>query len=577
MRFMGQTNRSTGVPTIKVRSLTFSDGTKISIGPSDIVVLVGPNNSGKSKALDQIRNHLIDEKKDAIVLKKIEFLRSGSSSEVEEFIAKNSVKIDDKYCGYQFNVEAKSIPGLWGRNSIYFRRDFVSAFCMNVVSETRIQDSNPATSVSFLNDPPTHPIHMLYKDERLERQISKYFERAFNQELIVFRMGGASVPLLVGRRPKLKNNEDRLSIEYNKQLEKCAEPLESQGDGMRSFATVVLHLFAPIIPSIMLLDEPEAFLHPPQARLLGELIAAEMQEHKQVFLTTHSTDIIQGLLAVPKGNLRILRIERHNDINLIKELDKDRVKKIASDPLARQTVALAGVFHQRVVICESDSDCMFYESIMNLPNVNNGSNPDVQFVHTAGKDRIPKLSKDLFDLGVQVDIIVDIDVLREEKLLQKIYESLGGNWAGMRSHFKTVRSSIESNVSLRKTQATIAEFRRSVDQLEGPTSEHQLKNWQDIQSILKKGSPWTALKRAGENAIPNGRATQQYDILKRHLSRKGVWIVPVGELEGFCKHIGFHGPRWVQSVLENYDLRDSAELEDARQFVQQIWGRNDPK
>lgn len=571
---MGQTNRSTGVPTIKVRSLTFSDGTKISIGPSDIVVLVGPNNSGKSKALDQIQNHLIGEKKDAIVLKKIEFLRSGSSSEVEEFIAKNSVKIDDEYCGYQFKVKAKLIPELWGENSVYFRRDFVSAFCMNVVSETRIQDSNPATSVSFLNDPPTHPIHMLYKDERLERQISKYFERAFNQELIVFRMGGASVPLLVGHRPKLKNNKDRLSIEYNRQLEKCAEPLESQGDGMRSFATVVLHLFAPIIPSIVLLDEPEAFLHPPQARLLGELIAAKMQEHKQVFLTTHSTDIIQGLLATSRGNLRILRVERHNDINLIKELDKDRVKKISSDPLVRQSVALAGVFHKRVVICESDSDCMFYESIMNLRNVNSGSNPDVQFVHTAGKYRIPKLSKALFDLGVQVDIIVDIDVLREENLLQKIYESLGGNWENIQSDFGIVHSSIESDVSLRRTQATIAEFRRIFDQLDRVKSEHQLKDWQDIQSILKRVSPWSTLKLAGENAIPNGRASQRYDILKSRLSHQGVWIVPVGELEGFCKHIGAHGPQWVQSVLEDYDLSDSAELEDARKFVQRIWKRN---
>lgn len=577
MRFMGQTNRPTGVPTIKVQSLTFSDGTKISIGPSDIVVLVGPNNSGKSKALDQIQNHLIDDKKDAVVVKNIEFFRSGTSSEVEEFIAKNSVKIDKKYYGYRFEVYADLISKLWSEESGYSRRDLVSAFCMNVVSETRIQDSNPATSVSFLNNPPTHPIHMLYKDERLERQISKYFERAFNQELIVFRMGGASIPLLVGRRPELKNNEDRLSIEYNEQLMKCAEPLESQGDGMRSFATVVLHLFAPIIPSIVLLDEPEAFLHPPQARLLGELIAAKMQEHKQVFLTTHSTDIIHGLLAVSKGNLRILRIERYKDINRIKELDKDRVKKISSDPLVRQSVALAGVFHKRVVICESDSDCMFYESIMNLPNVNNGSNPDVQFVHTSGKSRIHKLSKALVDFGVQVDIIVDIDVLREENLLQKIFESLGGNWADIESNFRKVRSSIASDASLKETHTTIAELRRSVDQLDWATSEVQLKDSQDIQSILKAGSPWNTLKRAGENAIPSGRATRQYDILKGHLSRQGVWIVPVGELEGFCKHIGVHGPRWVQSVLENYDLSDSAELEDARRFVQQIWRRNDPE
>ena len=46
-------------------------------------------------------------------------------------------------------------------------------------------------------------------------------------------------------------------------------PLKRQGDGMRSFASVVLHLLATVTPSILMLDEPEAFLHPPQARLLG--------------------------------------------------------------------------------------------------------------------------------------------------------------------------------------------------------------------------------------------------------------------------------------------------------------------
>ena len=39
-----------------------------------------------------------------------------------------------------------------------------------------------------------------------------------------------------------------------------------------------------------------------------------------------------------------------------------------------------------------------------------------------------------------------------------------------------------------------------------------------------------------------------------------MWIVTVGELEGFCKLIDRKGPRWVKGVLEEYDLVDAPEL-----------------
>ena len=37
---------------------------------------------------------------------------------------------------------------------------------------------------------------------------------------------------------------------------------------------------------------------------------------------------------------------------------------------------------------------------------------------------------------------------------------------------------------------------------------------------------------------------------KKLCKQIGLWIVPVGELEGFCKSVGNHGPRWVQEVIE---------------------------
>ena len=62
----------------------------------------------------------------------------------------------------------------------------------------------------------------------------------------------------------------------------------------------------------------------------------------------------------------MLRMQRDGNVNRIKELDKELVKKISSDPLMHYSSVMSGVFHERVIICESDSDCMFYSSILDL-------------------------------------------------------------------------------------------------------------------------------------------------------------------------------------------------------------------
>ena len=138
----------------------------------------------------------------------------------------------------------------------------------------------------LFEEPASDPINMLL-DAQLESKLSGYFRRAFDEDLILYRGGGKKLPLLVGDRLAPHQGEDRISTTYLKRLLASTVPLHKQGDGMRSYASVILHLLAPITPSILLLDEPEAFLHPPQARLLGEIIAAERPSRAQLVVATH--------------------------------------------------------------------------------------------------------------------------------------------------------------------------------------------------------------------------------------------------------------------------------------------------
>ena len=115
---------------------------------------------------------------------------------------------------------------------------------------------------------------------------------------------------------------------------------------------------------ITLIDEPEAFLHPPQARLIGKMLAKNNPNERQLFISTHSEDFLQGLLDADNKNVKIIRINRMKSINYMSVLQNSEIKLFWSNPLLRYSKILNGLFHEKVIVCESDYDCMFYNAVI---------------------------------------------------------------------------------------------------------------------------------------------------------------------------------------------------------------------
>ena len=495
-----ETNLVDDSPSVTFQSIAFSDGSIVSLDPNDVVVLVGPNNAGKSLALRELELH-IGSPVETTVIKSTTLHKTGTPEGLSGYFRKHAqVKTqgsDRVYSGYRFSVPERKILEFW-TNNLQQLRPF---FCMRILTETRITDSNPANAIAVLDEPASHPIHMLYSDDQLERKISEYFQRAFGEALIVYRAGGNQLPLFVGERLAPKPGEDRISNSYLERLRTSAKPLRDQGDGMRSFASVILHLLAPITPSILLLDEPEAFLHPPQARLLGEIIAKEKSPRAQLFVATHSSDVLQGLINVAPDHLRVLRIQRDGDINRVKELNKELAKTISTDPLMKYSSVMSGVFHERVIICESDADCMFYNSLLDLPQIHGHRQPDVLFVHANGKHRIAALASALADLDVPTDIIADIDILREANVLKKIVEALGWDSSEAITLAESVRKAIEQH----RPSLNQNEIKNAIENIlaDPPSLDVGTREWESkIDGIFREASQWGAVKKGGEAALP---------------------------------------------------------------------------
>lgn len=568
----GEAAKTAGSPSVTISEMTFSDGTAIKLHPDDIVVLVGPNNAGKSASLREIESLLGRNSPPCQVISSIKTEQSGTIEELESAFEKYSHKTYPNgslhYCGSGYNILSAHIRQGW-QGRLDLLRNF---FCRRLKTESRILDSNPTPSFKVLTEAASRPIQMLYADSDIEERLSGYFKKAFDLDLIVMKAGGNEIPLLVGEREPMELGEDPTKKSYLQRLMKKATPLQDQGDGMRSFASVILEMLASQAPSMLLLDEPEAFLHPPQARLLGEFLARERRSNSQLFIATHSPDVLSGLLNVAPEQLRVIRIQREGNTNCVKELQKYKAKAIAADPLMKYSAVLSGIFHERAIICESDADCMFYQGLLAEPSVHSGSLPDVLFLHANGKHRMATMAEALRALGVPVDVIADIDLLSEKVPFQNVIASLGGDWSIVEPLWKSIRDAIESRKPWLNADAVRKEIQKQLDEAAGK-EEFPKSAAFNIKSTLKKASPWGAVKDAGEAAIPSGQPTQQMNELRRYLQTIGMWIVPVGELEGFCRSVGGHGPKWVQKVIEDRDLSSDSDLEQARNFIKAIWTR----
>ena len=69
-------------PSVTISNLSFSDGTSVSLDPCDIIVLVGPNNSGKSVALKEIQNLFAKKEAKTSVIFDITISQNGSIEDV---------------------------------------------------------------------------------------------------------------------------------------------------------------------------------------------------------------------------------------------------------------------------------------------------------------------------------------------------------------------------------------------------------------------------------------------------------------------------------------------------------------
>ena len=518
-----------------VSKIIFNNGTQINLKEDDIIVFVGPNNAGKSQSLKDIYT-LCEKNMPTKIVKDINIIKHKFN--LEKFLEKYAKDEEHgSYKTYKFMntriIDSDIRQALEKSKTFEKLRD---VFVMNLKTDNRLSISNPVDIVNR-DEVYSHPIHYVAYDSNINKWLSENFQKAFGSELIPNYLHGKNIPLCIGKSKNLSEMSSTVILEATNEYANILEEYDKvheQGDGIRSFTGILLYLVMKNF-SIYLIDEPESFLHAPQANIMGRILA-ENTKNKQVFISTHSEEIIKGLLSVNSNRVKIIRITREGNNNEFSILDNEEIEKVWTDPILKHSNILSSLFHKQVILCESDSDCKMYSIIEDYLCSKKGRYSETLYIHCGGKDRIAKVASALKALNINVKVIVDIDVLNDINIFRGITDSFSIDWDILEKDYKIIISNLHSSkekIKIDEIKFIYEEIIRSNNS--GELSKEEIER---LQEALKVENPWKVIKSNGISAFKPGNQTESFNKINKILKENNIYLVPVGELEMFVKSVG---------------------------------------
>lgn len=554
---------------ITINRLVFNDGTSIDLTPHDIVVFVGPNNMGKSQSLRDIYNSISSDHGSLVVTDVgVEYHQPQYLRDViEKYALKSPSGQYFLYGGYHYQIHSTSINGFGHKR---YTDEQIKSFLVSMIkTEERLTTSSPKQMVNP-GEPNQYPLQYVTDPDNRQR-MSDIFEKIFGKKIFCEDRGSTQLTLHMGDDIVFDHvgmTPQQISDELYRRM-KALPKVHEQGDGIRSLAGLLLNLMIPNY-TMFLIDEPEAFLHPPQARVLGENFPAQLGE-RQAFISTHSIELIKGLLTAGAHRVKLIRLTREGNINHVHYLHQEDLDAVWGDPIMRHSNILEGLFYTNTILCESDSDCQLYAAMLSHIKEAQGTYSDALFTLCNGKGRMKPLSKIFKSLGIDYRIIPDIDFFNDEALVKAVYENSGGEWAAIEGDYRTFYDAMNQPDGTLTHEAFLGEVQKMIIARGWVemTKPYIKKLGKDLPQILE--NQWDKLKHQGINSIADPAVKEAVDRLVTAMNAVGVFPVKAGELESFFPSVGLHGPGYAVAVMDRYPNLDAVEYNEMRVFVQS-WG-----
>jgi ABC-type lipoprotein export system ATPase subunit len=562
----------------RIKEVILASGSSINIDPDDFILVVGPNNSGKTLFLRELLSASYNPQQNGRLIREVRYEKIGSEDDAWNFVRAQGIPHPEIANPVEQKVQVLTESGSFAKwnASIWVHEESLeelAGLLVRVIStEFRLIGSNAPALHDFRKKPVSHPLHLLYRSGLSRSNFRKWFSEAFrNLSIGLDIQAGSVLALHVGTDAGLADGERDTDEGYLERLRSCPQ-LEQQGDGVRAYATILLYaLFGS--HQIVLVDEPEAFLHPPQAKQLASLLQREARGRMQIAMATHSGDVVRGVLQTSSRNLRVIRITRQTTRGEVHEISTSDVSEIWNDPTFFYSNALDGLFHDRVIVCEAESDCRFYSAVVSAVSEENGlENTDVLFLPSGGKAGVAKIIRALRKVHVPTGAVVDFDIFRDRGQFAVLAATVGLSEHDWRDSFTRIARSIEE-LGGRSAAAVITNIRKVLDECQEGASDQPISKALagKVQKALKPATGWERAKASGLGVL-DAATRRVAERLLDLCADRGLFIVPVGELEGFEYSIEARKSEWLREVFIKHKdtLNTARELEEARKFGSRI-------
>lgn len=368
-------------------------------------------------------------------------------------------------------------------------------------------------SCGTLRKAPSGTIMRLWHTRRNLEHLRALVHDAFGLYLCIDLLDLGHARLVLSKQPPPPGIEDSLDAEARKFIG-AARPLHDFSDGVRTYIGLHAELIAQD-PRFIMIDEPEAFLHPPLARRLGfNLSGLAAERGSCIIAATHSPDFLMGCIESGVG-VNIIRLGYRNAIPSAHLLPRDELEKMMVDPLLRSTGILGALFHQAAVVVEGDSDRTFYTEVNERLRLHEPADHppvmrDCVFLNAQGKATVSRILEALRRLGVASCGIVDLDLLKDAGICTNLLRAAGAP--------PSVCASI--GVTRANVQASIT----------------------DLKALCK----------------PNGLAHATSDERKgvehfiREMVSHGIFLPEVGPVEGWLSELGVGADKkgWIPAIFQ---------------------------
>lgn len=546
--------------SVQIKSIAIQGELALELAQPGVTLIVGGNNVGKSTLLHQMHSSLTASPLSSapaspLILTDQQVVVGGSSADAHAWVAKHG------HAGTHFvdmqgaTFHHSLIDQVWANRDRGHLDAFGEAMTLAPNARSRFEATRPADRRAEFTDPPTAHLHYIEDDTSLMNELNEYTEAIFGQGLTMDALSGRLL-LRFGKTTVEAPPINHVTPEYRKALSRL-KSLEEQGDGVASTLGLLIPLVAGRNP-IAFIDEPEAYLHPPQAFKLGQVVAGIAKRRKSQFIiATHDKNFVAGALSHSDIDQTVIRLERSMDVVRGHRVNPVHLRDIWSSPLLRHSNILDGLFHRAVVIAENERDCLFYAAATeSRASVSGGIPPnDLLFVSSHGKSGVAEMATILTSAHVPVVAVLDLDALREKAALKKTVIALGGAWhETLDSDYDRATAEFRGQRKAWKRSQVLAAV-TSVLEIDSD-QDYGSEQRKAIQSVLSVDNPWAEVKRYGIAAFRADRPAA--DRLMVELRKQGVVLVSVGELENFAPSLGVRkGSNWLPAALEANAHMDS--------------------